>query len=517
MESDDVNIFSSDLVDIFLLSGNQLEAAIGDNEDPWVDLDLAKEDENVEDDDNDAENATAPGNPANISGASDNEVERRACNSDSVTATLTSDDRGSRSQEESSENDENKSRETPKALSKSATTGATSKASSQGETAPKDGPEMGKNAVKCRRRRAKRKAEREALETRNQELESKRPLYLKRIAELQQEVESLRMSGLINLEKENQLLRVEISKHKAYLTNITNAIEKSSSLVLSERVRMLKNVIDSATSQVVGMIYTSSQWTRHYTVQHPSGMVMNMCLQFLPRGVPLREVKRMNIRYEILGAPLSDNALHLALTSCWTDPEKMGSFYSALASSDSHELRMEPVISPEIQEATEALVDEQVYFLRGQEVNKDNTVVEFTFTSCISTRDFVPRSFIASGDDPFLRDEICASVDDGVVPCKMYASVSSDEDLEFAKSESENILQGKMVYGHVCVPSKIDVNQSNAIMAFSFPSGEFESLSGSFDIVSDSGDLTKEFARSIVGQFEIFADVIMGFAETENI
>lgn len=66
------------------------------------------------------------------------------------------------------------------------------------------------NAERLRRHRQKKKKERENMYKENQVLKQQREEHLKMIADLEMEVEALRTQGVVDLSKENELLKAEI-------------------------------------------------------------------------------------------------------------------------------------------------------------------------------------------------------------------------------------------------------------------------------------------------------------------
>lgn len=78
-------------------------------------------------------------------------------------------------------------------------------------------PSSSANAVRLRRHRLKKKQERERMQEENLALKRGRKEYLKQIADLEFEVETLRVRGVLDLSKENDLLKVEIKVCDEYL------------------------------------------------------------------------------------------------------------------------------------------------------------------------------------------------------------------------------------------------------------------------------------------------------------
>ena len=76
--------------------------------------------------------------------------------------------------------------------------------------AAKEKPAESANAVRLRRHRLKKKKEKQEMERENAALKRDRTEYLKQIADLEFEVETLRVRGVLDLTKENALIKAEI-------------------------------------------------------------------------------------------------------------------------------------------------------------------------------------------------------------------------------------------------------------------------------------------------------------------
>ena len=163
-------------------------------------------------------------------------------------------------------------------------------------------------AAACRATRAKRKREKEDLAERNVRLERDRDSFLATIADLQTEVQSLRDAGAIDLAKENELLRTEISLHKQFILNIVSATRSVPSTTEEERFRVVKQGADSAVGQVIGLAFTSAadpSWLsstlgvrRGPGPQAPRAQ-LPLKMQLLPLGSDLSSFKRANIRVDL--------------------------------------------------------------------------------------------------------------------------------------------------------------------------------------------------------------------------
>eukprot|EP00512_Aurantiochytrium_limacinum_P014857 CAMPEP_0171574808 /NCGR_PEP_ID=MMETSP0961-20121227/5592_1 /TAXON_ID=87120 /ORGANISM="Aurantiochytrium limacinum, Strain ATCCMYA-1381" /LENGTH=512 /DNA_ID=CAMNT_0012130223 /DNA_START=129 /DNA_END=1668 /DNA_ORIENTATION=+ len=147
-------------------------------------------------------------------------------------------------------------------------------------------------AAASRATRQKRKREREELKKRNEQLEKDRDVYLTRIAELQTEVQGLRNSGTINVAKENELLRIEIRKHKAFIRSIL------------------------AMADYMALNHLNTRSPAHFGVQ------------LLPRGCNLAAAKRCNIRVDLPLRPESMQEIRKRLWKARMSPEVYARTYS---------------------------------------------------------------------------------------------------------------------------------------------------------------------------------------------
>mmetsp|Transcript_7026 Transcript_7026/g.14089 ORF Transcript_7026/g.14089 Transcript_7026/m.14089 type:complete len:566 (-) Transcript_7026:244-1941(-) len=189
-------------------------------------------------------------------------------------------------------------------------------------------------AAASRATRQKRKREREELKIRNDQLEKDRDVYMMRIAELQTEVQALRNSGSINLSKENDLLRIEIRKHKAFIRNIVEATQAVPRLTSEERYRLARNGCNSGVAQVVGLAYTSAvdsswHWSPYDAIDYCGRRSpAYFGVQLLPRGCDLTSAKRSNIRLDLPWRSESIEELRKKIWKVWTAPEVYTRVYS---------------------------------------------------------------------------------------------------------------------------------------------------------------------------------------------
>ena len=200
-------------------------------------------------------------------------------------------------------------------------------------------------AAASRATRAKRKKEKEYLKERNQRLEIEREKYLQKIAQLQPEVQMLRDNGAIDLAKENDLLRTEIRKHKAFIFNIVSATKQAVDVTPEEKYRHIKNGVDSGIGQVVGLAYTSVADTKTWfdsSLKAESG-TLNARVQLLPIESAQTNPKRVNIRVDMPDRPENPEQLRAKLWHTWLEPSFVQRMTKALFSDDKIQVDYEEI------------------------------------------------------------------------------------------------------------------------------------------------------------------------------
>ncbi|GBG34554.1 Hypothetical Protein FCC1311_107782 [Hondaea fermentalgiana] len=173
-------------------------------------------------------------------------------------------------------------------------------------------------AAACRRFRAKRKLEIASLQERNRELELARTEYQHRIADLQLEAQMLRGEGEVHLRKENELLRVEIRRYKRFIQTIADAASSASKVQPEEKYRLLCEGIESASGQVMGLLYTSvrdSSWCQAHTVTLGE-IPVTVKYQHLPLGTSAIAATRTNLRLDVVLAIPPEQA-YKAIWESW--------------------------------------------------------------------------------------------------------------------------------------------------------------------------------------------------------
>mmetsp|Transcript_11168 Transcript_11168/g.14552 ORF Transcript_11168/g.14552 Transcript_11168/m.14552 type:complete len:455 (+) Transcript_11168:86-1450(+) len=168
-------------------------------------------------------------------------------------------------------------------------------------------------AAASRKSRAKRKMELQKMQVRAEELELEQEDFMKIIAELQNEIQTLKRSretlGHSSLENENKLLRAEVKRHKVFIDELSVCLNKHPSFTLEEKIRLASTGVDSAIGQMMGLAANSilDNWETKL-VQFPAdipnhGSTAELKYQYLPYGASRNEAKRVNFRLDLHNVP----------------------------------------------------------------------------------------------------------------------------------------------------------------------------------------------------------------------
>jgi len=317
-----------------------------------------------------------------------------------------------------------------------------------------------KNAEYLRRYREKRKREMSELRQLNEELEMKREMYLARIAELQAEVDALRGTGEADLKKENELLRIEVKKARAFVQNLVRAVNTIPSITEEERARIFREGSRSASSQGLGMAHTSLAWKRlnpYVFSEDPLQQVVFRC-QFLPHGVPREQFRRVNIRAEEdlpAECGLDREKLWDYHKLFFTDIDFLNAFVDETWTKDGIQRRYENFLDPEVLKRVNKLLgDEEIRVFKCIEERKESSeqsahsMVAILFVS-MSMPVLNVRSFLPHNEN--VPDEPCK--------CFMFSAFSGtsllkdsgllDEDLsESTEVEKDNFFQTQFLIPH---------------------------------------------------------------------
>ena len=169
------------------------------------------------------------------------------------------------------------------------------------------------NAARCKRHREKQKFLKEQVYVDNKELKKERVALLKKISDLELEVDSLRCKGLINLSKENELLRDAINNHQKYINQVVEvALRAPKEVDSAEHIRLMKTGLENGARHIIGLAYGSIHsdlWkqAKRFAFHLDDGTTIEdvrVWYQYLPLGVIPSEARRINVRYDIPPLPL---------------------------------------------------------------------------------------------------------------------------------------------------------------------------------------------------------------------
>lgn len=372
-----------------------------------------------------------------------------------------------------------------------------------------------RNAEACRKNRLKRKADEENLRKRNEELEENRGFFLERIAELQYQVDALQMAGSIDLRKENELLRIEISKHKAYLDDMVKAVKRHPKILLEERARLLKTCLDNSVAHVVGLAHRSTSW-RHLHTTRRGEFSMRTHYDVYPKNVPFGEIKRINIRSELLNVPAPAGVFHKFVRTMWQDKERIRKFKEAMSSLNDVDWEIDEFRSPELDETLSCFPPEdQVQLALCTEMENNNVRLKTTMSACTAHQNLVPQALFGNDDSDPERERTLSDMPDVAIPVHIYTVTNCDEELVQAKiitghTSSERF---KVTNGHVVLPNEKDPNSCHVVAVSSIPIGHFLPLRTPHDMMTDDGVLTEKYINMLNAQLEFLAEEATAFCE----
>mmetsp|Transcript_9578 Transcript_9578/g.12423 ORF Transcript_9578/g.12423 Transcript_9578/m.12423 type:complete len:481 (+) Transcript_9578:320-1762(+) len=187
-------------------------------------------------------------------------------------------------------------------------------------------------AAASRRARVKRKTEYEQMSLRTLELEQEQDEFQKEIATLQNEIQTLkRCRGELrhrDLRMENQLLRAEVKRYKAFVDVLNQSVRSLPSYTREEKLRLARTGVESSVGQMLGLGYTSIRDDSWKFVYAPipadingvaPGQNVYIKYQYLPHGSSRDSAKRVNLRTDVFaveGTPkLLANRMWTAINS----------------------------------------------------------------------------------------------------------------------------------------------------------------------------------------------------------
>ncbi|GBG33301.1 Hypothetical Protein FCC1311_095252 [Hondaea fermentalgiana] len=402
-----------------------------------------------------------------------------------------------------------------------------------------------RNAEACRRSRLKRKADVEHLRRRNAELEANREMYLERIAQLQMEVSTLRHDNCIDIDKENQLLRAEIRKHRAFIEEIVNVVDGTPGMVLEERVRMLKTGIESSMGQVIGLMHTSTSWRSLEPLLLDGGIRMQLSYEVLPHNAPSHKVKRLNIRAEIHNIDVAPEYLADEAWKLVGDLEKMRTAENNRLQQVGRKCEVKRFMTPDYAEALRLLMDDlEIFEINESAIDSEeegNCLAESDssssdaqrghcgsghgatsetsdtdrmrswIASTRSQRKLFPRAFVCAGPETLELEEMRAALSPEAEDCQIIAFTELSKDLERAKivpaagEEPEyRRPQSSVISGNAIVPTLCG-DVCHIVSVSSMPITFYaDSRGGSACPVNDDGTITDMFRQDLIHRSELF-------------
>jgi len=223
-----------------------------------------------------------------------------------------------------------------------------------------------RNAAASRKLREKRKAERDALQLRVSAIEGENHLLLKRIALLQNEVQSLRCGHGAGLAKENALLRAEIKRHKVFMQRMVHAVHEHDSQNDEALLRVYYSGIRSTLSRSLGLLHTSSHdpsWRREEIPTMDLGD-LGQCpidciyIQTLPLGAPKDRIKLANVRVDCNRIPVTKDDLLERVNAFYTDVDTSTAMFKYFKQVDQRDRIWEKYSSPGLDEVCRILAKE---------------------------------------------------------------------------------------------------------------------------------------------------------------
>lgn len=220
-----------------------------------------------------------------------------------------------------------------------------------------------RNAAASRKLREKRKAERDTLQLRVSAIEDENELLLRRIALLQNEVQSLRSGHGASLVKENALLKAEIKRHKVFMQRMVRAVQEHDSKKDESFLRIYYSSLRSTISRTLGLLHTSSQdpsWRRQEIPEMDLGdlgpsHIDSIYIQTLPLGVPKDRVMIANVRVDCCRIPMAASQLLLRMNALFTDPKTSSALLRYFKQVDQRERISEEFSSPGLDEVRRAV------------------------------------------------------------------------------------------------------------------------------------------------------------------
>lgn len=188
-----------------------------------------------------------------------------------------------------------------------------------------------KNAERSKQTRQRKKEKVEQERRDNVSLRKDRHNLLKRVADLELEVQGLRGSNAVNLEKENELLAAELKRYKRYVDRIVELTKAETDYPHQETLVALQTGISSSVSQVIGLTYSSlidETWLKGEDVLLVGDILAKVWYQLLPIGLSRAESTRMNMRVDFTNIRRTSSQVTAVLKRANMDIEGIKDFYT---------------------------------------------------------------------------------------------------------------------------------------------------------------------------------------------
>ncbi|GBG33305.1 Hypothetical Protein FCC1311_095292 [Hondaea fermentalgiana] len=317
-------------------------------------------------------------------------------------------------------------------------------------------------------------------------------LFLKRIAVLEQEIETLRFAGNVDLDQENRLLREQIRRHTEFIrTFFLPAAEKAEMLERGnhERAMALQGGISSCIEQIIGLIHTSTCWEKTLGFRLDQGMNVDLRQQRLPYG-PVSACKRWNLRSEALHVPMPAKAMSAQL---WKHLARERPFQHVKSMCRPGVTRDIEVLTSHMNADVLAELDADVEILRFLE-SEAGICKETCLIVTRQTKSLYPQTFI-------LSPQVQGAFEEAVpVKCYIVALHGGTEGFRHLQrapnldrmQSTEARDDSSLVLGTVIIEDPNDSSTCHVIMAVSQPIGMVTSFGSVNEIFAADGSIHPE-------------------------
>ncbi|GBG25099.1 Hypothetical Protein FCC1311_013162 [Hondaea fermentalgiana] len=259
-----------------------------------------------------------------------------------------------------------------------------------------------RNAEHCRKFREKRKRTMQELRERNESLLVDQEEFARRIAELRAEVDVLRHAGgaAVDLSLENQLLRMEVERHRVFVQSVLRAglKDRPAEVSVEESYRNLRTGVDSTAGMMHGLLYTSvvesdPSWKEGTPIVLANGNELRLRYQYVPAGSGPDTARRLNLRIDAPLIQAPSRFVYEAIKHPYMNKDHMNHARHGV---------VDDVLPPEVAELADSLKDPmRMYKYRESETEAEMVLVtsarqRVLFASALRPED---RAEISEGDE----------------------------------------------------------------------------------------------------------------------